>query len=149
MEAQYELQVMQEAIGNRPLGSFWRIPLYGEPQRAQTRNFGESGTRQLAQSGEAGLPGKNAEHFYPEYEVDALIEDLTGAAHEAIERAAAEAARAAALASLERELAAAAEARRLQGENSRLKQSQAKMAVITGAICFLGGFALGAFVSNR
>jgi hypothetical protein len=55
-----------------------------------------------------------------------LIEDLTGAAHEAIEQAAAEAARAAALASLEREAAAIREADRLQGENSRLKAKQGK-----------------------
>jgi hypothetical protein len=96
------------------------------------------------QSGEAGLPGKNAEHFYTESEVDTLIEDLTGAAHEAIEQAAAEAARAAALASLEREMAAMAEAQRLQGENSRLKQSRVKTAVVTGVICFFGGLAVGA-----
>jgi hypothetical protein len=96
------------------------------------------------QSGEAGLPGKNAEHFYTESEVDTLIEDLTGAAREAIEQAAAEAARAAALASLDRELKAVAEAQRLQGENSRLKQGRVKTAVVTGVICFFGGVALGA-----
>jgi hypothetical protein len=76
--------------------------------------------------------------------VDALIEDLTGAAQEAIERAAAEAARAAALASLEREMMAITEAQRLHGENSRLKQSRAKAAVATGMICFFGGLAVGA-----
>jgi hypothetical protein len=81
---------------------------------------------------------------YSELEVDTLIEDLTGAAHEAIEQAAAEAARAAALASLERELAAVSEAQRLQGENSRLKQSRVKTAVVTGVICFFGGLAIGA-----
>jgi hypothetical protein len=69
-----------------------------------------------------------------------LIEDLTGAAHEAIEQAAAEAARAATMASLERELAAVSEAQRLQSENSRLKQSRVKPAVI----CFFGGLAIGA-----
>jgi hypothetical protein len=76
--------------------------------------------------------------------VDTLIEDLTGAAHEAIEQAAAEAARAAALASLERELAAVSEAQQLQGENSRLKQSRVKTAVVTGVVCFFGGLAVGA-----
>jgi hypothetical protein len=91
------------------------------------------------------LPSKNAEHFYTESEVDTLIEDLTGAAHEAIEKAAAEAARAAVLASLEREATAIREeAQRLQGENSRLKQSRIKTAVITGVICFFGGLAFGA-----
>jgi hypothetical protein len=80
-----------------------------------------------------------------------LIEDLTGAAREAIEQAAAEAAKATALASLEREASflqaqalAIREAQHLQGENSRLKQSRVKTAVITGVICFFGGLALGA-----
>jgi hypothetical protein len=110
------------------LMSFWKIPVYGEPQTTQTQNSDESGMRQ-----------------YSEYEVDCLaeldllIEDLTGAAHEAIEQAA----RAAALASLERELAAVTEAQRLQGENSRLKQSRMKTAVVTGVICFFGGLAVG------
>jgi transcription elongation GreA/GreB family factor len=95
------------------------------------------------------LPGKNAEHFYTEYEIDCLakldllIEDLTGAAHEAIEQAAAEAARATALASLERESAAIREAQRLQSENSRLKQGRVKTAVVTGVIGLFGGFAIG------
>jgi hypothetical protein len=78
-----------------------------------------------------------------EYEVDTLIEDLTGAAHEAIERAAAEAARAAALASLDRERVAMAEAQRLHSKNNRLRQSRVKTAVVTGVICFFGGLAVG------
>jgi hypothetical protein len=100
--------------------------------------------RRYAQSGETGLTGKNAGHFYTESEVDALIGDLTAAAHEAVEQAAAEAARAAAMASLEREIAAVTEAQRLQGENSRLKQGRVKTAVVTGIVCFFGGLALGA-----
>jgi membrane protein involved in colicin uptake len=82
--------------------------------------------------------------LYSEYEVDALIEELTGAAHEAIEKAAAEAARAAALASLDREMAAMAEAQRLHSENSRLKQNRVKTAIVTGVVCFFGGLAIGA-----
>ena len=101
--------------------------MFGEPQTTQTQNSEGNGTRR-----------------YSELEVDTLIEDLTGAAHEAIEKAAAEAARAAALAALERELAAVSEAQRLQGENSRLKQSRVKTAIVTGAICFFGGLAVGA-----
>jgi hypothetical protein len=88
---------------------------------------------------------------YSEYEVDTLIEDLTGAAEEAIEQAAAEAARAAMLASLDREMSllrakalALADAQRLPGENSRLTKSRVKAAVITGVICFFGGMAAGA-----
>jgi hypothetical protein len=107
--------------------SFWRIPVFGEPPTAQTQNSDGSGTRQ-----------------YSEYEVDTLIEDLTGAAHEAIEQAAAEAARAAALAALEREAASIHEAQRLQGENSRLKQNRIKTAIVTGMVCFFGGLAIGA-----
>ena len=109
------------------LMSFWKIPVFGEPQKTQIQNSEESGMKR-----------------YSEYEMDTLIEDLTGAAHEAIEKAAAEAARAAALASLERELAAVSEAQRLQGANSRLKQSRVKTAIVTGVICFFGGLAIGA-----
>jgi hypothetical protein len=107
--------------------SFWKIPVYGEPQTTPQMNSEESGTRQ-----------------YSEYEVDTLIDDLSEAAKEAIEQAAAEAAKAAVLASLNREMAAMAEAQRLQGENSRLKQSRVKTAVVTGVICFFGGLAIGA-----
>jgi hypothetical protein len=76
--------------------------------------------------------------------VDTLIEDLTGAAHEAIEQAAAEAARATALASLERELQAVREAQSLREENGVLRKSRVKTAVVTGVICFFGGLAIGA-----
>jgi hypothetical protein len=106
---------------------FWKIPAYGEPPTTQTPNSEESGMK-----------------LYSELEVDTLIEDLTEAAHEAIEQAAAEAARAAALASLNREMAALSEAQRLQSENSRLRESRVKTAVITGVVCFFGGLAIGA-----
>jgi hypothetical protein len=106
--------------------SFWKNPVYGEPPTMQETTSSESGMR-----------------LYSDSEIDVLIEDLTMAAHEAIERAAGEAARAAALAALERELAAVSEAQRLQGENSRLKQSGVRAAVVTGVICFLSGFAIG------
>jgi hypothetical protein len=109
------------------LTSFWRIPAFGEPPIAPPPISSESAMR-----------------LYSEYEVDTLIEDLTAAAVEAIEQAAAEAARAAALASLEREAAAIRDAQRLQGENGRLKQSRVKTAVVTGAVCFFGGLAIGA-----
>jgi hypothetical protein len=81
---------------------------------------------------------------YSEYEVDTLIEDLTAAAEEAIEQAAAAAARAAMLASLDREMAAVRETRRLLEENGALRKSRVKAAVITGAVCFFGGLAIGA-----
>jgi hypothetical protein len=69
---------------------------------------------------------------------------MTAAAVEAIEQAAGEAAKAAALASLEREAAAVREAQRLQGENRQLKQSRVKTAMMTGVVCFFGGLAIGA-----
>jgi hypothetical protein len=115
------------------LMSFWKIPVFGEPLTTPPMSSEESGTRQYSESEVDCLA-----------ELDSLIEDLTGAAHEAIEKAAAEAARAAALASLDREMAAMAEAQRLQGENSRLRQSRVKTAVITGVICLFGGLAIGA-----
>jgi anti-sigma factor RsiW len=85
---------------------------------------------------------------YSESEVDTLIEDMTAAAHEAIEQAAAEAARTAMLASLDREMAAMQEAQHLQGENSRLKQSRVKAAVVTGIVCFFGGLAVGSLITG-
>jgi hypothetical protein len=109
------------------LMSFWRIPAFGGPPITPPPTSSESGTR-----------------LYNEFEVDTLIEDLTGAAAEAIEQAAAEAARAATLAFLEREAAAIREAQRLQGENGRLKQSRVKTAIVTGVVCFFGGLAVGA-----
>jgi hypothetical protein len=121
------------------LMSFWTIPAYGEPQTTQTQNSSESGMRR-----------------YSEYEVDTLIEELTVAAHEAVEQAAAEAARAAALASLEREASllqakelAIREAQRLQGENSRLKQNRVKTAIVTGVVCFFTGAGTTALLMRR
>jgi hypothetical protein len=76
--------------------------------------------------------------------VDTLIEDLTTAAAEAIEKAAGEAAKAAALASLEREAAAVREAQRWQVEYRNAKKAGIKTAVLTGVICLLGGLAIGA-----
>jgi hypothetical protein len=115
------------------LMSFWKIPVYGEQQTTQETASSESGTRRYSES-EVDCLAK----------LDLLIEDLTGAAHEAIEQAAAEAAKAAALASLEREAAAIREAQRLQGENNGLRKSRVKTAVVTGVICFFGGLAVGA-----
>jgi hypothetical protein len=123
---------------------------HGEPPTMPLMSSEGSGTRLLAQFGEAEVPGKNAEHFYTEYEMDMLIEDLTVAAEEAIEKAAAEAAKAAALASLEREAAAMREAARQQaealrwrGEAETVKRKGIKDAVLTGMICFLSGLAVG------
>jgi hypothetical protein len=81
---------------------------------------------------------------YSEYEVETLIEDLTTTAHEAIEQAVVEAARTAALASVEREAVSIREAQTLREENSALRKSRGQTAIVTGVICFFGGLALGA-----
>jgi hypothetical protein len=50
------------------LMSFWKIPVYGEPQTTQTQNSEESGMRQYSELEVDCLA-----------ELDLLIEDLTGA----------------------------------------------------------------------
>jgi membrane protein involved in colicin uptake len=94
--------------------------------------------------------GENETRRFSDSEIDLLIDDLTVAAEEAIEQAAAEAAKAAALASLEREAAAMREAARRQAEAERWRSEAAaakrkgiKNAVLTGVICLLSGLAVG------
>jgi hypothetical protein len=99
---------------------------YGDQSITRTPNFEGSGMRQ-----------------YSELEVDTLIENLTGAAEEAIEQAAAEAARAATLALLDREAAALAEARKWRDQYGKTRRRGIMVAVITGVICFTGGIAVG------
>jgi hypothetical protein len=126
MEAQGEIQAMQEDITNRPLDEFLEEP----------------GIRRAVDSAVGEFQRKRDEAL--QRFVDTLIEDLSEAAEEAIERAAGEVARAAALASLEREVAAIREAARLREENSGLKRGKVKTAVVTGVICFFGGLVVGA-----
>jgi hypothetical protein len=80
---------------------------------------------------------------FSEYEVDTLIEELTQAAEAAIERAAAEAAKAAALAGLEREAALVREAQRWEGEYREGRSRGIRNTVITGVVCLLSGLAIG------
>ena len=79
-----------------------------------------------------------------------LIDDLTAAAHEAIEQATAEGARAAALALLEREAAALQaqaalkrEVEQLKVEVDYTKKAGTKNAIIAGFVCLVGGLAVG------
>jgi hypothetical protein len=109
------------------LMSFLITPVYGEPPTAQPKNSTESGMR-----------------LYSEFEVDTLIEDLTVAAEEAIERAAAEAAKAAALAGIEREAAALREAQQWQRQYQDARSRGVRNAVIAGVICFFSGLVIGA-----
>ena len=79
-----------------------------------------------------------------------MIDEISQAALEAIEQAAGEAAKAAVLASLEREAMALREAQRwrieaeIRQETIKVtKKAGTKNAVITGLVCFLGGLAVG------
>ncbi|MDR0442118.1 MAG: ABC transporter permease [Treponema sp.] len=78
-----------------------------------------------------------------------MIEEISEAAYEAIEQAASEGARAAMLASLDREVAVLQEAKRLRMEADTAKKAGIKNAVITGVICFLSGFVTGAIVMRN
>jgi regulator of protease activity HflC (stomatin/prohibitin superfamily) len=80
--------------------------------------------------------------------VDLLIEDLSVAAKEAIERAAGEAAKAAALASVEREAAAMREAARWRLEAETARRAGMKNTIIAALIGTLGGLALGVVINR-
>jgi len=88
--------------------------------------------------------------FYTDSEIDLLIDEISEIAKEAIEQAAAEAARAAALASVEREAAhlqaktaALREAQRWRMEYETTKSTWKRNALIAGLISFAGGFVAG------
>jgi hypothetical protein len=88
--------------------------------------------------------------LYSDLEIEILIDEISEAALEAIEQAAGEAAKAAMLASLEREAAAYREANRwrIQAEINALaiteaKRTGTKNAVIAALICLLSGLAVG------
>jgi len=94
---------------------------------------------------------------YSEYEIDLLIDALTEAAHEEIQKAAAEAAKEAVLSVIEREAAAMREATlqqaeairwRLEAERQMKAVNEAKRigiknAIIAGAACLLSGLVIG------
>jgi len=96
--------------------------------------------------------------LYSEYEIDLLIDALTEAAHEEIQKAASEAAKEAVLSVIGREAAAVREAAKQQAEAlrwrseaeanlreiSKAKRKGIKNAFIAGAVCLLGGLAMGA-----
>jgi len=88
--------------------------------------------------------------FYSDLEIELLIDELSGAALEAIEQAAGEAAKATALSMLEREAAALREAQRwrIQAEAYSLEitaiQSNARKNLVIGVLIgILGGLAVG------
>ena len=95
---------------------------------------------------------------YSDYEIELFIDEITGAALEAIEKAAGESAKAAVLAMLEREAAALHEAAYQQAEAQRWRvqaeeySQQVKLArragikntLIAGLACLVGGLVIGA-----
>jgi hypothetical protein len=84
--------------------------------------------------------GKNS---YSAEEVETLTRELAETAKEEIERAAAEAAKAAALAALDAQAQAIAEARKWKGEYQEARRDGIKNMLLAGALCLIGGFALG------
>ena len=76
-----------------------------------------------------------------------MIEELTVIALEAIEQAASEAAKAAILSMLEREVATLREAERWRREAEALRQAKRKTALITGIISFISGLAAGTIIT--
>jgi len=77
-----------------------------------------------------------------------LIDDLTEAAREAIENAAAEAARAAFLESIEREAAVLHEIYALRMEMEMTRRTGYRNIIISGLLCFAGGMVAGLLISN-
>jgi hypothetical protein len=103
------------------------------------------------------ISSEEGTRFYSDSELDLLIDELSVIAKEAIEKAAAESAKAATLAALEREAAmirevtihqADAQFWKLQAQTNLLgitaaKKAGVKNAIIAGAVCLFGGLIFG------
>jgi len=113
------------------LMSFLKFSVSAEPLTGQPPNLSESGTR-----------------LYSDSEVETLINEISEAALEAIDKAAGEAAKAAVLSVIEREASALYEAERLRFEMEATKKTGVKNAVITGVVCFLSGFITGIIIGG-
>ena len=113
----------------------------GVPLLIFLMSFPAHAERPMRENGGLRQSGKNS---YSAEEVHTLINELTESAKEEIEKAAAEAAKAAALASIEREAAAIAEARKWKKEYQAAKTDGIKNVLLAVALCLIGGFALGA-----
>ncbi|GHU82727.1 hypothetical protein FACS189468_7240 [Spirochaetia bacterium] len=105
--------------------------MYGTPPIQTSENSENGGTR-----------------FYSDSEVTALIEEISEAAESVIEKAAAEGAKAAALASLDREAAALAEVQRYRREVEAIRKQGNRKALIAGVICFFAGALAGTVLQN-
>ena len=84
--------------------------------------------------------------FWSDSEVELLIDEISEAAIEAVEKAAGEAAKAAVLTMVEREAEILRELQTVKNEAAALKKSRITTAVITGVICLLSGFTTGAIL---
>jgi len=84
--------------------------------------------------------------FWSDSEVELLIDDISGAAREAIEKAAGEAAKAAVLSMVEREVAALREAHKWRFEAEAIKKKGIRNIVITGLVCLAGGVVAGMLI---
>jgi len=98
---------------------------------------------------------ENGTRLYSDLEVELLINEISEAALEAIEQAAGEAAKAATLASIEREAKILHEVQRWRMEAERQKQAAIdikkagfKNAFIAGVICLLGGVVVGVAIGR-
>ncbi|MDR1148968.1 MAG: ABC transporter permease [Spirochaetaceae bacterium] len=101
------------------------FPVFAEPPMRESSEYETAGTR-----------------FYSESELRGLIDELAEAAVSEIETVAGEAAKAAAMAGLEKQAAQLAEIVRLEKQNGELKKSGVKNLVIAGLSCFVAGAAL-------
>jgi hypothetical protein len=104
----------------------------------QQQNLSESGMR-----------------FWSDLEVDLLIEEISEAAYEAIEQAAGEAAKAAMLANLEREVALLRQAQQWRNEAelhqkafTEAKKAGRKHILLAAVIGILGGLGIGVGIQN-
>jgi len=132
-KSKWKLKLCRKMLAIVLLLSFSKFPMFAEPPMEQEPNLSENETR-----------------LYSDLEVETLINEVSQAAFDAIEQAAGEAAKAATLASLEREAAALREAARWRIEAEirqetikATKKAGTKNAVIVGLVCFLGGLAVG------
>jgi len=132
-KSKWKLRLCRKSLAIVILLSFLKFPMFAEQPTEQEPNLNTSETK-----------------LYSDLEVQILIDEVSQAAFEAIEQAAGEAAKAATLASLEREAAALREAQRWRIEAEirqetikEVKKTGTKNAVIVGLVCFLGGLAVG------
>ncbi len=127
----WRLKPCERIISVVILLSFLKFPVFAEPPTEQPPISTENLTR-----------------YYSDSEIEILIEEITEAAHEAIEQAASEAAKAAMLESLERETAALREVQRLRMEKENAKKAGFRNTIITGVICLFSGLATGSIITG-